>query len=53
MYGEWEWNHEVDSDNGWVGDDDIYVESYNGVRNESLIRTGWSSVDLPNRRGDY
>ena len=53
MHGEWEWNHEAESDNGWAGDDDTYVESYNGVQNESLIRTGWSSVDLPDITGKY
>lgn len=52
MHGEWEWNHEVESDNGW-NDDDTYVTSYNYLRNDSLIKTGWSSVDLPNRRGKY
>ena len=52
MLGEWEWNHEVTSDNGW-DDDDTYFQSYNGVQNESFIRTGWSSVDLPDIAGKY
>ena len=38
--------------NGW-NDDDTYVIRYNHLKNDSLIKTGWSSVDLPNRQGKY